>query len=174
MIRDQEIDRLVNYIKGIGLKVAFSSKKSDCSALWYLDNSGIVIYKAKNTTKIETVLSLIHEIGHSLHCVWERDRNVDAKVEKAINHVNNAVELETDTQKRQRKIILNDEIAGVKYWKTVYHETNMKFPIWRLDAAAEFDIWQYEVFYETGSYPSVKERNKKHGEITDKHRGQYE
>src|ERR1700688_1442617 len=110
MIRDQEIERLINYIKGLGLKVSFSSKKTDCSAFWYLDNSAIVICKnsTKNNSKIETVLSLIHEIGHALHNIHEKDRQVDTKFEQALSHVDEAEELGIDTQKKQRKIILND------------------------------------------------------------------
>jgi hypothetical protein len=169
-IRDEEIQRLINYTKGLGVKVTFSSKSSKDAASWYLDNSEIVVYKRNNSTKIETVLSLIHEIAHAKHCIWEKNREIDIKVEKAIGHMNKAEELETDTKKKQRKIILDDEIAGTKYWDEIYHETNMKFPIWRLETAKEFDIWQYQVFYETGSYPKSKDKKKKYKELVDKHR----
>jgi hypothetical protein len=171
MIRDDEIQRLVNYIKGIGLKITFSSKKGDCSACWYLDNSGIVIYKSKNVTKIETVLSLIHELGHAMHSIHEKDREIDTKFEKALDSIDEAEELEIDTKKKQRKIVLDSEIAGTNYWHSVYKETNMKFPIWKLEAQMEYDMWQYEVFYETGSYPKAKDRKKKFKEISNRHRG---
>jgi hypothetical protein len=170
MIRDQEIERLVNYIKGIGLKVTFSSKKSDCAASWYLDNSGITIYKTKNTTKIDTVLSLIHEIGHSMHNLWEKNRQIDLRLESALDHVDKAEELKMDAQKKQRRIILRNEIAGTKYWHQIYKETNMKFPIWRLEIAMEFDVWQYEVEYETGSNPSRKEKQEKRKQLVKKYR----
>jgi hypothetical protein len=174
MKRDEEIQRLVNYIKGLGLEVTFSSKKSDAAAHWYLDNTGIVVFKKNNSSKIETVLSLIHEIAHAKHCIWEKDRKVDLKFEEALDHVDGA-ELEgTDTKKKQRKIILDNEIAGTKYWEEIYKETNMQFPIWRLEAAKEFDIYQYQVFYETGSYPKFKERKKKHKEVMNKHRSKNE
>lgn len=171
MVRDDEIQRLVNYIKGIGLKVTFSSKKEDCSARWYLDNSGIVIYKNNNSTKIETVLSLLHEIGHAIHNIHEKDRQMDPKFESAIDHVDKAEEEETDTHKKQRKVILNNEIAGTKYWHQIYKETYMRFPIWRLEAAMELDVWQYEYFYETGLYPNKKERRKKGKELVKKYKG---
>lgn len=170
MVRDDEIQRLVNYIKGIGVKISFSSKKSEDVALWYLDNSGIVIYKAKNTTKIETVLSLIHEIGHSLHCVWENGRKIDTKFEKAILQVNEADSLEIDTKKRDRKIILDSEIAGTRYWHSIYLETGMKFPIWRLELQMEYDVWNYQIFYETGSYPRPKDKKAKKIELHAKYR----
>ena len=171
MIRDEEIQRLINYTKGLGLKVTFSSKKADYSAFWYLDCSEIVICKNSNKTKIETILSLVHELGHALHNIHEKNRTIDTKFEKARDHVDEAEESETDTKKRQRKIILDSEIAGTNYWHIVYKDTNMKFPLWRLEVAMEFDIYQYRVFYETGSYPRAKERKKKRRELIGKYRG---
>jgi len=170
MKRDEEIQRLANYIKGLGLEVTFSSKKSDAAAHWYLDNTGIVVFKKNNSTKIETVLSLIHEIAHAKHNIHEKDRQLDLKFVGALDHVDKAELEETDSKKKQRKIILNNEIAGTKYWHEIYKETNMQFPIWRLEAAMEYDIYQYQVFYETGSYPSFKERKKKSKEVTNKYR----
>lgn len=170
MVRDQEISRLINYIKGIGLKVSFSSKDEGASAFWYLDNSEIVICRNNNKTKISTVLSLLHELGHAMHNIHERDREIDTKVEKALNHVSEAEEQELDSKKRQRKIILNDEIAGTRYWHSIYKETNLKFPIWKMEAQMEFDIWQYEVYYETGKDPLVKEKRVKMQELRRKYR----
>lgn len=170
MVRDEEIQRLINYAKGLGLKVSFSSKNEDASAEWYLDNSGIIIYKNRNKTKIETVLSLIHELGHSLHNVHENDRKVDTKWQDAIDSIDEAEESGNDTKKRQRKVIFDDEVAGTRYWHEIYKETNMKFPIWKLDAAMEFDMWHYEVFYETGKFPGFKERNEKQKEVKNKYK----
>lgn len=170
MIRDLEIQRLTDYIKGLGLKVTFTSKDIEASALWYLDNSEIVISKTNNKTKIDTVLSLIHEIGHAKHCIWEKNRELDKKFEKAWDHVDEAVEMEMDSKKKQRKIILDNEIAGTHYWHEIYHETNMKFPIWRLETAMEYDMWQYKVFYETGDFPSMKDRNQKYRDLKEKYR----
>lgn len=173
MIRDQEIQRLVNYIKGLGLKISFSNKKSDCSAMWYIDNSGIVIYKATNTTKIDTVLSLIHEAAHALHNIYEKNRQLDSKFEKALTHVDDAEENGLDTEKKQRGILLDNEIAGTAYWHNIYKETNMKFPIWKLESAMEYDVWQYQYFYENARYPNKKVKLKKRKEIREKHRSKY-
>ncbi|HWY36832.1 MAG TPA: hypothetical protein VNX68_19455 [Nitrosopumilaceae archaeon] len=171
MIRDEEIQRLTNYIKGIGLKVTFiSQKRANFAAAWYLDNSAIEICKNKNKTKIETILSLIHELGHALHNIHEKDRQVDTKFDGAISHVDKAEEEDTDTQKRQRKTIFDNEVAGAQYWHQIYKETNMKFAIWRLDAAMEYDIWNYEVHYETGDYPSWAAKKKKRKEVMNRYR----
>jgi hypothetical protein len=170
MCRDDEIQRLISYIRGLGLKVTFTSKDVDASALWYLDNSEIVICKSQNKSKIEIVLSLLHECGHAIHNIHEKNRQVDTKFESALDQVEKAEESEVESKKKHRKIILDNEIAGTNYWHSIYKETNMKFPIWKLDAQMEYDIYQYQVFYETGSVPSFKERRKKFKEIKDRHR----
>lgn len=169
-IRDQELSRLVSYIKGLGLKVVFSSKKADMAASWTLDNSQITVYKSKNSSKIETILSLHHELGHAIHNIQEKNRQTDPKFEEALNHVDSAEELGFDSKKRQRKIILDNEIAGSQYWHSIYEQTNMKFPIWRLECAMEFDLWQYRVFYETGDFPISKLRKAKYKELVRKYK----
>ncbi len=170
MVRDLEIERLINYIKGLGLKVSFSSKKNDCSAFWYLDNSEIVICKKGNSAKIDIVLSLIHELGHAKHSVWEKNRQLDTKLETAIDSVDEAEEEKVDAPKRHRKIVLDHEVASTKYWHEIYHETDMKFPIWKLEAQMEFDLWQYKIWYETGKDPKRMDRRKKLREIYVKHK----
>ncbi len=169
MCRDDEIQRLTSYAKGLGLTVNFASK-GDVAAEWYLDNSGIIIYKNNNDSKLQTVLSLIHELGHAKHNLWEKNGKVDPKFEKALDHIDEAEELEIDSNKKQRKVILNNEIAGTRYWHEIYTETKMRFPVWKLEAQMEFDTWQYEVFYEKGSYPKSRERKQKIKEIRKKHR----
>jgi len=171
MIRDKELERLISYAKGLGLKVTFSNKDYGASALWSLDNSEITICKNKNKSKIETILSIIHELGHSLHNTHEQNRKIDTKLEEALNHIEDAEEFNIESKKRQRKISLDCEIAGTKYWHVIYKDTNMNFPIWRLEAAMEFDLYQYEYFYENDRWPSFKEKSKKKKEIKKKHRG---
>lgn len=170
MIRDEEIQRLINYIKGIGLTVSFSSKKSDCSAEWYINNSGIVIYRRQNKPKIDIVLDLIHELGHALHNIHKKNRTTDPKFERALDHIIQTEIDETDSKKRQRKIILDNEVAGTWYWHVIYKETNMKFPIWKMEAQMDFDIYQYEVFHETGKFPKRKDRLEKFKEIYNSHK----
>jgi hypothetical protein len=96
---------------------------------------------------------------------------MDTKFEKAIDHVDLAEEYGEDTKKGHRKTILNSEIAGTRYWHVIYKDTNMKFPIWRLEVAMEFDVWVYQVFYETGKYPIKKVRIAKYKQLVKKHRG---
>lgn len=173
-IRDQEIERLVNYIKGLGLKIRFSSKKVDYAADWLLDNSQITVYKTMSSSKIDTILSIIHELGHCLHNVHEKDRQVDTLFSNALDSVAEAEDQELDSKKRHRKIILDNELAGTRYWSIVYKDCNLKFPIWRLELAMELDVWQYQIWYETSKDPTRKERKEKYKELFNKHRYLYD
>lgn len=175
MIRDEEIQRLTNYARGLDLKVIFSSsKKENDPAAWTLDNTELTVYKNNNSSRIEMVLSMIHEIGHALHNLWEKNRKLDKEFEKAIDHVNEAEKLEIDSKKRQRKIILDNEIAGTKYWETIYKETNMQFPKWRLYAQMDFDVYQYEFYYENDSFPIKRVKNEKWKSLVNKYKNKYE
>ncbi len=169
MIRDEEIKRLVNYAKGLGLKVIFSSTAED-SGYWTLDNSEITISKNNNSSKMETVLSFIHELGHAKHNIHEKDRRIDQKLDNTIDHLDAAQDQGIDSKRKHRKYQLENEIAGTRYWHEIYLETNMKFPIWRLNAAIDFDCWQYEVFLEKDKFPTQKEIRAKIKELKAKYK----
>ena len=78
---------------------------------------------------------------------------MDPKVEEALDSEEN--------KKIHRKRILDMERSDSVYWDDIYKDTNCQFPIWKLHAQREFDIWQYEVYYETGKFPTKKVKDKK-------------
>jgi hypothetical protein len=165
-IRDQEIKRLVAYAKGLGVKVIFSdAKNSQDSASYTLDGTEITVYTKNQKSKTETILTLIHEIAHSLDNIHRLDRELDVAVDKALDPDDNG-----EIGRRKRKIILNSEIAATEYWHIVYKETDIKIPIWKLEAQMEMDIWQYQTYYETGLFPIGIERKLKKKELYAKHR----
>lgn len=156
----------------MGVKVSFSGQKSGDAGGWLLDGSEILIYKKHQSSKTETVISLIHEIAHHLWFIHEKNRQPDLKFEDAI-HRQNLFEdeiYETPAPKTLRKKIYDVEVAGTQYWETIYKETNLKFPKWKLYASMEFDTWMYEVYYETGEFPNRKEKIEKNKEINNKHK----
>lgn len=169
MIRDQEIERLINYARGLGLTVKFSKTLND-SASWTLDGTELTIstHPKHNRTKIETVLSFIHELGHMLYFIHEKDRKLDLKFDEAVERQNLVDEDidETPIPKHLRKKILDVEVKSAEWWNVIYKETNCKFPLWKLEMAKCFDIWQYEVYYETGYFPTRKERIQKGKELS--------
>ena len=159
MIRDNEIQRLVKYAQGLNTIIKFKEAKSlgEDAAEWTTDGSAITIYRTPSSSKLSIVLALIHELGHHLAHIHNNDRKVDPKLEEAIDN-------EVD-KKIYRKRIYDWEVQGATWWETIYKDTDCKFNIDRLNQEKQYDLWQYEVYYSTGSYPTNKERKKKRKEL---------
>lgn len=155
MVRDEEIQRLIHYAKGLGVKVIiYSESKLGAESEWTLDGSMIQIYGSATKTKTDIILDLIHELGHHVWFIHEKDREPDIKFDKAITR-ENLFEYETDipTPKHLRKKIWDVEVAGTKWWDVIYKDTNIKIPMWKMQAEKEFDMWMYEMYYENGRFP---------------------
>lgn len=164
-IRDEEIKRLIQYAKGLNTTVRIQSvKKIDgVSADWSIDGSNITIYKDDKTSKIDIVLSLIHELGHHLEHIHTNNRQLDDELNEAIDP--------EESKKAYRKKIYDWELKSSKWWEIIYKETNCKFNINRLFLQQEFDLWQYEVYRESGEFPSTSEFKRKYKELKQKHKG---
>lgn len=171
-VRDEEIKRLIAYAKTLGVKVRFYQEADDgAEAEWALDGTEIYVFNVKNKSKISIVLDLIHELGHSLWWTYERKKVPDLKFDQALT-IQSLVDEENrkrPTPKHLRKKIFDVEATSAEWWLTIYQETEMKFPIWRLYAHKEYDIWMYEVFYKKGSFPNKKTRMDKWKSIKQKH-----
>lgn len=172
MVRDEEIKRLIHYAKGLGVKVIIYSKtRSDAKAEWALDGSMIQVYAGSRRSKTNIILDLIHELGHHVWFIHEKNREPDMKFDEAITR-ENLFEIETDvpTPKHLRKKIWDVEVAGTHWWDVIYKDTNVKIPMWKVEAAKEFDMWVYEVYYETGHFPKGEYRENHYREVQDKYR----
>lgn len=161
MKRDDELNRLIRYCQGMGLSVRFKPyvRGSKTQAEWACDGSEIVIYVKSNYSKLDKILSLIHEAAH--HKSWiDNERVMDPKVEEA---------LDKDHLKSARKRVLDMEIADAVYWEDIYKDTNCQFNISKLHKQKELDIWCYEVYYETGRDATKKEKAAKRRELRKKY-----
>ena len=171
MVRDEEIKRLIHYAKGLGVRVVVYNKSNpDADAEWTTDGSLINIYAGNKTSKTEIILSLIHELGHHVWWIHEKERQPDLKFEEAIERQN--LFEEDDEQnpapKHLRKKIYDVELAGTEWWMSIYKDTGLKIPEWKVQAAMEFDIWVYEIYYETGHFPTRKAIKTKYREVQNK------
>jgi hypothetical protein len=164
MIRDEELNRLIRYAQGMGISVRFKPyiPHSKDEAEWTIDGSEITVYVKSSTSKIDKILSLIHELGHHKAFV-NNDRAVDPKVEEVLDC--------EDIKKNQRRIILQDEKNGTKYWEEIYRDTNCQFGLDRLEMQKELDLWAYQVYYETGKFPTNKECREKRKQLKLKYKG---
>lgn len=143
----QQLGRLINYAKGIGLNVFFRDYyKNGPAAEWTLDGKEIIIYVRKNQPKIQIIMCLIHELGHHLDYVRNKYSKYDHRLSNALDK----------TDKKSRAIVFQNEKNGMKFWKTIYEETNLTFPIRRLELEMRYDYLIYEYWYETGQDPTTK------------------
>lgn len=156
MVRDDEIKRLVYYAKGLGLVVRvrsyipYSRKAAEHISLPN-GEAELVLFISPRDSKMDTVLSLIHEIGHH-HDYIHRGRSFDRNEDE-----DELVKL----GKPGRLKILQNEIRGTRYWNRVYVDTGCTFPKWKLFCQMEFDLWQYYHIYRTGKLPTKSKRVEK-------------
>jgi hypothetical protein len=171
-IRQRELDRLIKYAQGLDLKVSFISKNVEHAADWVIDGSEIRIYTRKNKSITDTILSLIHELGHHLWFIHKKERQSDLKFEEAIDRENLSIEHSNkETPKHLRKKIYLVEKEGIQYWDVIVKDTNIKIAKWRIELQAEFDIWQYEYYYRYGSFPTRTLCRNKWKKLKKKHLG---
>lgn len=146
----------------MGLSVRFKPyiKYSKDEAEWTTDGSEITIFVKPTTTKLDKVLSLIHELGHHKGFI-DNGRKTDPKFEEALD----------SEELRHRKKVLESERADMVYWEDIYKDTNCKFDLKLLAKAKELDIWSYEVYYKTGKWPTYKAKAQKRKELRRKYNG---
>ena len=162
MRRDDELNRLMRYAQGMGISVRFKPyvPYSRVAATWTTDGTEIAVYTTNRCSKIEKILHLIHELGHAKAFV-DDNRELDPKIEEALD--------DEDNKKRNRKRILDMEIRDSLYWEDIYRDTNCQFDIEKLHKQREFDIWCYEIYYETGKDATTKEKASKRKELRKKY-----
>jgi len=162
-IRDEELLRLRRYVEGMGIKVFYHTKpvKNSVGATWDMENNLITLFIAKRDSKIDTILNFIHEIGHQISFVHDDNRTHPKGLLEAQSKEN----MNKPLTKRERRLILESELKGLKWWSVIYDDTHMKFPKYKLYLAREFDTWWYMYFYQVGRYPTTREKRAKYKEL---------
>lgn len=163
-IRDEEIKRLIKYSQGLGLKVFFknNSQEGDAAA-WSLDGTELYIYNPDKTSKIQIIMSFIHELSHHLFFIHDKNRVLSQSFYNSIVKNDNQI-----ANKKDRKAIYNFEKESSRYWITVYKDTNMRFSLDKLEKQRKYDVWMYEVFYKTGKFPTEREKRLKKRQLNNK------
>lgn len=162
-IREQEIKRLIWYAKGMGVTVKIKPyvPRTGAAATWSLDGLSIEIFVKKGWSKIYILMSIIHELGHHKDFI-QKGRRFSFLSDKALG--------ESKPNKAMRKVILDSELAGARYWADIYRDTGCKFGMKHVLKHKEKDMWVYRHFYETGDFPSQKLTRKKDKELRKKYR----
>lgn len=158
---DSEIYRIERYIEGLGIKLVKYTKKNEEGdfAQWAPNEIDIYVYTHK--TKINLILTMLHEIGHQIHYMHNQRPEVPDEV---------MLPVETLT-KAQRKKILDYERPGIQLMPTIAVELNLKIPMWKVYLQSELDLYMYETLYELGRYPTAKELKLKRQVLTKIYKG---
>lgn len=165
-IRDEELKRLKKYAEGLGLKVTYKPyvKYSSDSAAWAIDGSEIIIYENAEKSKTDLILDFVHELGHHLSFVYN-NKTVPAQVDRALDKEL----LDTKPTEDQRKAILDFELLGMQYHKTIIKEVNIKIPYWKFQKENDFQRFVYTHYWKHGESPSVSKRNEFRRKLKEKY-----
>ncbi len=131
MIRDREIDRLIQYAKLLGVTVLFEKyQRNYPMAIWNIlsDNSReIVIYKWSGISKTRIILNLLHELAHEKSFILQH-RKLDVKV------LNAASKADEHLTKKERKIVYEMEKFDSQYRLEIAHELDIRIPKSKIEA----------------------------------------
>lgn len=135
-IREKELERMIKYAEGLGIKVSFMPQLEDgTEAQWEMSGKEIKVFTKEKQTKLSIILSLIHELGHHLDFVYNKRRHT--------KKVWDAVHAKSPT-KKQRRIIYEDELGGAAYHEIIYNELNLKIPLWRVRVERDLTLELYK------------------------------
>jgi hypothetical protein len=174
-IRDKEIERIVQYANGLGVKILWKKHQTGVSpgAEWAVDGSEITIYCWNKQSKTQIILDLIHELAH--HMAWiNRGRKDEDKVTEAIQADDAATEENRTISRQKRKLIYDSEKSDSKFQIRIFKELGIRLPIWRLKANTAVDMWVYRRFWIDGKIPPEKQIATKAKEIKRLERRRYE
>lgn len=169
MIRDEEIKRLEQYAKGLGLKVEYRrSKPGHGVGAEVVSIDGIsvilVLYMWPGISKKLIVLNFLHELGHHLSWIY-KNRKDDPKLLKALVAEDERKPGDSPIPKRMRKLIYEMEKQDAEYRMFVAHEVGVKLSAEVIREDIELDVWFYHEYYVRGDYPSQLEVLAKRKEI---------
>jgi hypothetical protein len=171
-IRDDEIKRLDQYARGLGLGVEFRQHRpgNPGAALVSFDGKSekIVMYLWPRKSKLQIVLDFIHELAH--HVAWiHKNRKDDPKLVDALVEEDSRKENDPPIAKRKRHLIYKCEKHDASYRDIIAHEVGLQLPKHALDIDRDLDLWLYKWYYDTGTSPSRKQFQEKKQELKRKY-----
>lgn len=162
MIRDNELKRILQYCKGLGINVVFKTDhKSDAEAEWLTDGSQITIFKNANHSKVQLILALIHELGHHMDWVY-KDRKIPIKLDNALGKEYNHTE-------HERSLIYKCEKDAAEYHTYLVKELQLKIPHWKILFERDLALEIYKFYYEKDRWPTTRERREMRKKFREKH-----
>lgn len=157
-IRDEEIKRLILYVKALGHRVIIRGMKNDEDFGEYCeDDKLITINKNAHGNKTELILTLLHEIAHVKY--------------KQLNNITLSDAFSEDNpNKEQRQEIRDFEINSLPLMVNIAQELDIKVPMRKILIAKELDIFRYDYYLENVVFPPRDVEKEKIKELTEKYK----
>jgi len=162
-IRDKEIQRILKYGEGLGIKIEFKPYTDGIGGgSWGWVDRVIEVYLDGRESKTSIILILLHELGHCLDHQY-KEQTVSPEVVFAYMKLNEGkmYGLRDDLSQKERDIILKEELDGISYMELLYIELNLKIPKWKVKLAQELDSYDYTMLAKFGRFSSRTEFKKR-------------
>lgn len=167
---DDDLDRLIHYAKGLGIKVSIKEyvPRSHDAGYWVTDGTEVQLFKWKGQSKTKLVLILLHELAH--HMSWVYSGKVfNPKYTEASEKESDRTKQDPPIKKALRKIVYMQELNDSKYQHSIAFEVGLRVPKWKIDMEIEIDMYIYQYYYIKGEYPTTKQTKLKMKELREKY-----
>lgn len=173
--RDDELKRLEQYAKALGLKVEYKKPipRRQVGAEVVSVNgisTTLIMYVTPRMPKLTKILYFLHELGHQLAWIY-KNRKDDPALIAALMFEDNRKQGDPPIPKELRKLIYQMEKEDSDFRTYVVHELNIKLPPKVLELDIKLDEWVYRQYYITGDYPKNKHISMKLSELREQLRG---
>jgi hypothetical protein len=154
-----DLARVKKYAESLGIKVYVKDHyRGVGGAEWDMEDQSIHLYVYKNQSKTQILMALLHELGH--HLDWIYNDKIIKKQETLAQQALCSGHMQgkrPDLTKKQRKLILDSEIAGTNYMEIIHKELDLSVPLWKIKYAQDLDCYEYKTLYKKGRFPTTKE-----------------
>lgn len=163
-IRDQEIKRLEQYAKGLGLKVEYRPARRGYNVGAEIVSiegvsTQVILYTHSRMSKTMLVLNFLHELGHHLSWIY-KNRKDDPALLEALYAEGNRKPNDPPIPKAQRKLIYLMEKEDAEYRHFVALEVGIKISEKRQALDKAIDLYGYHYYYAHGEHPTQKQVDK--------------
>ena len=156
---DDDLKRVLKYAESLGIKVYFKKPiRGAGGAEWDMIDKSIHIYASKSTPKTTILLNMLHELGHHLDWIYNnKSDSAEAFTAYKLLNEGNMFGDRSDIPKHYRKVIYEEETAGVYYMDIIHKELDLKIPLWKVKLEQDLDLFDYRMLYVKGKFSTAKE-----------------
>lgn len=171
-IRDEEIKKLENYAKGLGLKVEYKQHHKGDPGAALISSNGvserIEMYLWPRKSKTQIVLDFLHELAHHMGFVY-RGRVDDPALLEALIEESERQPNDPRIPIAKRKLIYDCEKSDSQYRLMIAREVGIKISEEKIKYDIELDIWVYRHYWKHGDLPTRYQTRTKKRQLKEKY-----